>query len=158
MVIVLATLLSAAPLAAASFPPEVVPARTQRVPAAAFRVRLDVGGLLGASWFVPQGRARIEAALANAGGSLRGESTFDSQGFFLATPGVGPLLLATREGPLGSEERALLIASGALQFLGMTLGASALASGESALPKGPVLSFSPIAGGRLGFAMRLSGF
>lgn len=156
MVVVLATVLSALP--AVSFAPEVAPPPNVRVAAGGFQVRLDLAGLVGASWFVPQGRARIEAVLLNARGSLRGEHPLDFDGVLLAAPGVGPLLLAAREGPLGAEERALLIASGALQLVGLSLGATALASGEGLAPRGPVLSFSPIAGGRLGLSLRLTGF
>jgi len=156
MVVVLATVLSALP--AVSFPPEVAPPPNVREAPAVFQVRLDLAGLVGASWFVPQGRARIEAVVFNARSSLRGERSLDLDGVLLAMPGVGPLLLAAREGPLGAEERALLIASGALQLFGLALGGTALASGEGLAPRGPVLSFSPIAGGRLGLSLRLSGF
>lgn len=76
----------------------------------------------------------------------------------LATPAVGPLLLAAREGPWRVEDRALLISSGLLQLIGLWVGVTSLASGERAAAHGKVLSFSPIAGGRLGLSVKLTGF
>ena len=158
MLVVLVALLGATPLGPTSFPPELAPPPNDRGSLPALRVRIDLGGLLGASWFVPQGRERIEAALANAGASLRGEHAFDVDGMLLATPAVGPLLLAAREGPWSVEDRALLISSGLLQLIGLWVGVTSLASGESAAAHGKVLSFSPIAGGRLGLSVKLTGF
>ena len=158
VLVVLVTLLGASPLMPPSLAPELTPPPINRGSTSAFRLRVDLGGLLGASWFVPQSRERIEAMVLSAGASFRGEHAFDVDGLLLAAPAVGPLMLAAREGPLSLEDRALLISSGLLQLVGLSVGATALASGESLASRGRVLSFSPIAGGRLGLSMRLSGF
>ena len=141
MVLLLATLLSAAPVGAR-------PAST------ALAARLDMGGLLGASWYVPAGRAQLSAAMNDA---LRADRSLEFNSVVLSMPVLGPWMLAGRD--VGdAQDRALLVTSGVLQLVGLSVGAFRLANDEVAVETGPVLSFSPIASGRLGFSVRLTGF
>lgn len=90
---------------------------------ATVRTQLDVGGMLGATWYVPQSRVHLEAALTQARGLLRGE---DLDGLTLAysAPLVGALLVARDTEDL--LDRALLITSGLLQGVGLGVGAARL--------------------------------
>jgi hypothetical protein len=123
-----------------------------------FRARLDVGGLIGASWYVGPSRQHIEAAWENAKYSLLTNGSLDRQTMLYATPVVGPWMLS-RLDTFDSSDRILLFTTGALQLLGLSV--SAYRFGTEELGKkyeGLELSISPIAGGRLGFGIRLTGF
>lgn len=159
MVALLLTMLSAAPLAAVTLTAPVAAPVSPRVAQGGLRARLDLGGLLAASWYVAPSRSRIDAALDNAKGSLRGHAIFDGNALLLATPVVGPWVLAGQQRSLDGGDRALLVTSGVLQLVGLSLGALWLASDDDG-PKaeGPVLTVSPIAGGRLGLSVKLTGF
>ncbi len=143
MVLLLATLLASSP---------VTPA-----PRATLRAQLDVTGLVGASWYVPAGRARIESAWDSMRGALFGPGSLDGLALAYALPVMGPFLAAQHVD--GWQDRALLATSGVLQLIGLTVGARRWLSDEpAARDAGPVLSVSPIAGGRLGLSVRLTGF
>lgn len=124
---------------------------------ATVRTQLDVGGMLGATWYVPQSRVHLEAALTQARGLLRGE---DLDGLTLAysAPLVGAFLVARDTEDL--LDRALLITSGLLQGVGLGVGAARLFADDErgVVETGPVVSFSPIAAGRLGLSVRITGF
>ncbi|MFT3709107.1 MAG: hypothetical protein QM817_15790 [Archangium sp.] len=122
------------------------------------RMRLDVGGLVGASWYVPQTRRSLLLALDNAKGSFFGPETIQLSTTVNAVPIVGPLLMLN--GAAG-EDRAMLITTAALQLLGTTVALKRLVleTGVNDKPhSGPELTFSPIVAGQLGFAVRLTGF
>lgn len=164
MLLFLASLLAAAPLPAMPGPlmpreekPSLTVTRTTR---SALETKLDVGGLLGASWYVAPGRSQIEAAWLNAKGSLFGAAPLDGEALLLAAPVIGPWMVAHRDPQLDLGDRALLVTSGALQLLGLSVSAWRLANDEGgvAAESGPTLSLSPIAGGRLGLSVRLTGF
>lgn len=127
----------------------------------ALETKLDLGGLLSASWYVAPARSQIQAAWETTKGSLLGAGQLDGQALLLATPVVGPWMVAQRDGSLDGADRALLLTSGALQLLGLSVGAWRLAQepgpGVSSADCGPVLSVSPIAGGRLGLSVQLTG-
>ncbi len=136
MVLALTTLLAAAPLGA----------------------QIDAGGLISSSWYVPQTRTRIDAALDNARISLRGEAVLDGEGLVLAMPVMGPWLLAGENG-IGGGDRALLIATGLMQLAGLTVGILQLTGADTAgSAQAPVLSFSPIVGDQLGLSVKLGNF
>lgn len=122
-------------------------------------VQLDLGGLLGAAWYVPSGRANLEAARDLGLGVLLSGQRLDSEVLLLAAPVVGPWVQASRSATAG-DDAALLLATGALQALGLAVGAVRMADdgGDAAGPTGPVVSVSPIAGGRLGLTVRITGF
>ncbi len=153
MVCLLATLLmSAAPVMKDTAAP---PARTVTL-----RTKLDFGGMILSYWYVPSTRARIEAAIDNAMGTLRGDDYLDTQALFQAMPVVGPWAAAAKVGPMSVEERTLLCATGVLQLLGLSLGVMRLFEPIEPMgkQKGPVLSISPISGGQLGISMRITGY
>jgi hypothetical protein len=137
------------------------PAAVKREARCALETKLDLGGLLGASWYVAPARSQIQAAWENAKGTLLGEGPLDGQTLLLAAPVVGPWMVAQRDGSLDGADRALLVTSGALQLLGLSLGAWRLAQDQapsvSSADRGPVLSVSPVAGGRLGLSVQLTG-
>lgn len=152
MVCLLATLLlSAAPVTKETSPP---PARTVTL-----RTRIDFGGMIISYWYVPETRAQIEAAIDNAAGSLLGDEYLDTQALLRAAPVIGPWLAAARDVPMTVEERTLLCVTGVLQLAGLTLGVMRLFEPmEFGRPRGPVLSVSPIASGRLGISFRITGY
>jgi hypothetical protein len=153
MVCLLVTILSAAPVTSDT-PPSTGPARTVTL-----RTKVDFGGMILSYWYVPSTRARIEAAIDNAMGSLRGDDFLDGGALFQAMPVVGPWAAAMKEGPMTVNERALLCATGVLQLVGLTLGVKRLFEPiELTRPKGPVLSISPIASGQLGISVRIVGY
>ncbi len=143
MFVVLATLLAASPMA------DQPPASTVRT--GMLRARVDLLGLITSSWYVPQSRTNIEAALH----SLR-KDTLDGQGVLLATPVFGPWMTAGSDSLSGSE-RALLYTTGLLQLVGLSLGAMHLFETPAPATTGPVLSVSPIAAGRVGLSIRITG-
>ena len=121
------------------------------------RTQLDVGGMLGATWYVPQSRVHLEAALHQARGLFDG-GELNGVTLAYAAPVVGALLVARdTEDPL---DRALLVTSGVLQGMGLGIGAARLFADEEegVVETGPVLSISPIAAGRLGLSLRITGF
>lgn len=153
MVLLLATLLGAAPALKDDTSPT-PPART-----VALRTRIDFGGLIISYWYVPESRVNIEAALDNARGSLLGSEILDGHALLKAVPVAGPWTAALQEGSMAIEERALLCVTGVLQLAGLWLGARQLFDpAEGAKPRGPVLSLSPIAAGRLGISVKLVGY
>jgi hypothetical protein len=122
------------------------------------QMRLDVGGLVGASWYVPQTRRTLLLALDNAKGSFFGDESIQLSTTAQAVPILGPLLMLN--GAAG-EDRAMLITTAALQMLGtgVALKRLFLETGvNTQKPTGPELTFSPIVAGQLGFAVRLTGF
>lgn len=150
---VLATLLSAAPLETASLP---VAGEGPRRPA--LQVRLDFAGFVASSWFVPESRSQIEAALENARGSLLGEESLDGRGLLRVAPVIGPWLIASRD-PVSHSDRAFLVTAGLLQLVGLWVGALQLSSPGLGLAQheGPVLSISPLVGGSLGLSLKIRG-
>jgi hypothetical protein len=121
------------------------------------RAQLDVGDMLVASWYVPLGRARIEGALLQTRALLAGSRELNGQAFAQAAPIVGPWL-ATREA-VDPLDRLMLVTSGILQTIGLGLGAARLFSETEAgvVETGPLVVFSPIAWGTLGFSVRVTG-
>lgn len=164
MLLLVASLLAASPFPAmpSALTPREQPAPSvSQQPPRALQAKLDVGGLLGASWYVAPGRSQIEAAWVNAKGSLFGTSPLDGEALLLAAPVIGPWMVAHRDGQLDLGDRAMLLTSGALQLLGVSVSVWRLAMEEGGgvgTEAGPVLSLSPIAGGRLGVSVRLTGF
>lgn len=150
---ILATLLSAAPLETAS-----VPAASEAPRRPALQVQLDFAGFVVSSWFVPESRSQIEAALANARGSLLGEENLDGRGLLRVAPVIGPWLIASRD-PVSASDKAFLITAGFLQLVGLSVGALRLSSPGLSLPRaeGPVLSISPLVGGSLGLSLKIRG-
>lgn len=120
------------------------------------RAQLDVGGLVGASWYVPAGRERVESALTNVRGAVFGPGTLDAFALAYALPVMGPWLTAQHVDDW--QDRALLATSGVLQLIGLTVGATRWLADAPEHDAGPLLSVSPIAGGRLGLSVRLTGF
>jgi len=121
------------------------------------RAQLDVGDMLVASWYVPLGRARIESALLETRALLAGSRVLDGRVFAQAAPIVGPWL-ATREA-VDPLDRLMLVTSGIVQTIGLGLGAARLFSETEAgvVETGPLVVFSPIAWGTLGFSVRVTG-
>lgn len=163
MLLLVASLLAASPFPAMPSPltPREAPAATVSTSRRPMETKLDVGGLLGASWYVAPARSQIEAAWVNAKGSLFGTAPLDGEALLLAAPVIGPWMVAHRDVQLDLGDRALLVTSGALQLLGLSVSAWRLATEEGGGvtgAQGPVLSLSPIAGGRLGLSVRLTGF
>lgn len=162
MFALVALALAASPFEGLQPVPAAPPAAVKRESRRALETKLDLGGLLGASWYVAPARTQIQAAWENAKGSLLGDGALDGQALLLATPVVGPWMVAQRDGSLDGADRALLVTSGALQLLGLSVGAWRLAQEDgpavSSSERGPVLSVSPIAGGRLGLSVQLTGF
>ena len=144
MFVVLATLLAASPMTGK--PPEV----TLRT--GVLRTRVDFVGMISSSWYVPQSRTNIEAALH----SLR-RDTLNGEGMLLATPVFGPWMTAGAGGTLTGADRALLYTTGVLQLVGLSLGAMHLFETHGPARTGPVLSISPIAAGRIGLSIRITG-
>jgi hypothetical protein len=143
--LLLATVLASAPVEA----PRTAP----------LRAKLDVAGMIASTWYVPESRAHIEAALDNARGTFLGESTLNGEGLLMVLPVIGPWTAALQDDvPLAFGDRALLYTAGLLQLVGISLGAMQLFEGEGLVAKGPVLSVSPIAGGQLGVSVRITGF
>lgn len=122
------------------------------------RTQLDVGGMLGATWYVPQSRAHLEAVLTQAKGLFTGTSELEARTLAFAAPLVGPLLVARETED--ALDRALLLTSGLLQGVGLGVGAARFFRDEEPhiVETGPVVSFSPIAAGRLGLSLRITGF
>lgn len=159
--LVLALVISSlpAPAQAVEVPPVEVP-RIKQTRSARLVSRLDLGGLLGASWFVPSARQQMEATLWSARDALRGEARFEVQRLVVGVPVVGPWVLAS-DPTLGGFDRGLLITSGVLQLVGFSVGLARLVETEASTPtaaSGPVLTFSPISAGRLGLSVKLAGF
>ncbi len=144
MLFALATLLAASPMTGR--PPELT------VRTGVLRARVDFVGLITSSWYVPQSRTHIEAALH----SLRKE-TLDGEGVLLATPVFGPWMTAGQGGTLTGGDRALLYTTGVMQLVGLSLGAMNLLKKPGPVTTGPVLSVSPIAAGRIGLSIRITG-
>ena len=122
------------------------------------RAQVDVGGMLGSSWYVTTLRGHLENALTQAKGLLLDGRDFDALSLAYAAPMVGPLLAARQsDDPF---ESALLVTSGVLQTVGLGLGAAQLFGDteHGVVERGPVVSFSPIAAGRLGLSVRITGF
>lgn len=154
MVLLLVTLLSAAPVHAGGHV-------TQRpAQSVELRTQVDWFGMVSSYWYVPQSRVHIEALLDNARGTLRGDADLNGQGLLRATPVVGPwMTAASRDLSLTDSDRLLLCASGMMQLIGLTLGTmSVLQPMDELDAKGPVLRISPIAGGQLGVSVRIVGF
>ncbi|MBL8912780.1 MAG: hypothetical protein JNM17_18955 [Archangium sp.] len=124
-----------------------------------FRMRLDVGGLVGSAWYVPQTRKSMLLAMNNAKDSFFGDANLSVSTAVGAMPIVGPLMLL-KTTDLG-EDRALLITTAAMQLLGTTIALKRLIL-ESGVNEPPVnepqITFSPIVNGNLGFAVRITGF
>lgn len=149
MFLLLATVLSAAPLGAKVH--SAPPARMT------LQLRVDFGGMLMSSWYVPQTRTHIDAAIGNARGMLRGDEVLDGNSVLLAMPVVGPWMLAGHSPNNG--ELAMLVGTGVLQLAGLAMATLSLTAAPEARPSGgPVLSFSPIAAGHLGFSVKLANF
>jgi hypothetical protein len=121
------------------------------------RAELDVGGLVGAAWYVPASRERMQVALEHTKGVAFGDEHLESLKLAYALPMIGPWMTS----PLADDriDSALLITTGILQTLGVGLAAAELFKTEdSVVEAGPLISFSPIAGGRLGLSVRVTGF
>ena len=144
MFFALATLLAASPMTGRPPKPTV---RT-----GVLRARVDFVGLITSSWYVPQSRAHIEAALHSLGRDKLG-----GEGVMLAAPVLGPWMTAGQAGTLTGGDRALLYTTGVLQLAGLSLGAMRLLEKPGPLTTGPVLSVSPIAAGRIGLSIRITG-
>lgn len=143
MVLLLATILASAPVAPST---------------SGLRARLDVGGMMAASWYVPASRAHMEAALRTVRGSLFHNELLDVRELIWGAPVLGPWLLAG-QASLADDDRVLLFATGMLQAVGLSVSAIRLVTEESEAPSSaPTLSVSPIAGGRLGLSLKLTGF
>ncbi len=147
MVLLLATLLAASPMTG-----------TAPVARTSLRAKVSMGSLLGAAWYVPAGRERIETAWQMTRGAMVGDTHFDFLALAYAMPVVGPFLSTAQSGDMFS--RAALITSGLLQTLGLVVGIARLAGSDEAgiVETGPVISFSPIAAGHLGLSVELAGF
>lgn len=120
------------------------------------RLQVDLGGLVNAAWYVPAGRVHLEAALWLSRDAVFRGAQLDFYTLALAMPMLGPWLAAPQvDDPL---DRAMLVTSGVLQTIGVGLAAARLFSGpgDGVVEVGPVLRFSPIAGGRLGLSVRLT--
>ncbi|MDP2269512.1 MAG: hypothetical protein Q8K32_02200 [Archangium sp.] len=145
MFAVLATLLAASPMTGK--PPEAT------VRTGVLRARVDFVGLITSSWYVPQSRINIEAALHSLS-----RDTLSGEGVLLAAPVFGPWMTAGQSGPLTGGDRALLYTTGILQLVGLSLGAMHLFEKPGPRTTGPVLSVSPISAGRIGLSVRIVGF
>lgn len=149
-----------APADAMKVPPLAAVPRIVQIRSARLVSRLDIGGLLGASWFVPAARQQMEATLWSARDALARDTRFHVQSLLVGVPVVGPWMLAS-DPTHGAADRGLLIASGVLQLVGFSVGLARLAQNEdgtSVAGVGPVLTFSPISAGRLGLCVKLVGF
>jgi hypothetical protein len=119
---------------------------------------LDVGGLVGASWYVPMSRERIELALQHSRQVAFGDQHLDPLKLVYALPMLGPWMTTGHTDD--ALDNVLLITTGILQTLGLGLAASELFQDRdtSVVEAGPLISLSPIAGGRLGLSVRITGF
>lgn len=118
--------------------------------------RLDVGGLVGAAWYVPQGRQSMMLALDNAKGHFFGSEELHFDAMVNAMPVVGPLRMATTAEGL---DQAVLVTTGALQLLGTAVALERLLSGDSEEKiAGPRITLSPIVAGQLGLGLRVTHF
>jgi hypothetical protein len=121
----------------------------------AVRVEVDLGGLLGAPWYVPAGRDKLEAAWVLTHEALRGRRVLEVETLSMALPVVGPWLTAQHgDSP---AERFSLVTAGVLQAVGLAVGVGRWFCVPDGEDGGPVLRFSPIAAGQLGLSLRLSG-
>lgn len=121
-----------------------------------FRMRLDVGGLVGAGWYVPQTRRSMLLALESV---VADDRSLTLSTAFDAMPIVGPLMMLRAN--TAGEDRAMLITTAALQLLGTTVALKRLflESGSNSPPANePQITFSPIVNGQLGIAVRVTGF
>ncbi len=124
--------------------------------ASVVHVELDLGGLLGATWYVPAGRARLDAAWAAGHDALLHHRPLDVAALAPTIPLVGAWFLARPDEP--PLERAALVAAGLLQGVGLMVGLLRLGSAPRPEAEGLVLRFSPIAAGQLGLSVRVVGF
>jgi hypothetical protein len=122
----------------------------------AVRVDVDLGGLLGAPWYVPAGRDQLEAAWALTHEALRGRRVLEVERLSMALPVVGPWL--TGKHGDSPAERLSLLTAGVLQAVGLAVGVERWLREPVSEDEGLVLRFSPIAAGQLGLTVRLSGF
>lgn len=121
--------------------------------------QLDVGGLLGSAWYVPESRVHLEAALDASRGLWRTTTGVDAMAFAYASPVVGSFLAASDAS--SDFVRAMLVTSGLLQGLGLTVLTWRLladAPPSNLVQAGPTVSLSPIAAGGLGLSLRLTGW
>lgn len=120
------------------------------------RTQLDVGAMMGATWFVSTGRAQLTSAMEVTRKSFFETWQMDPNLVAQATPVVGPCVMAA--GTADAVERALLLASGGLQAMGLSVQMLRLMSPDDAriAEEGPMLKISPIAAGHLGLSVRLS--
>lgn len=126
-------------------------------PTVSLSAQLDVGGLLGSGWYVPQTREQMLLALNGARDGLLGTPLMRFDPVLNSTPVVGAWAMAvTARG----YDQAMLITSGALQLMGVLVALKRLLLDENgfARPVGPQLTFSPIVGGQLGLSVRLTNF
>jgi hypothetical protein len=143
MVIALLTVLAAAPM------------QTQTIEA-----RLDVGGMVGAAWYVPQTKQQMMFALNNARGSFFGNEPLAFDAMVNSMPVVGPWMMAS---DVNGFDRAMLVTTGAIQLLGTAVALKRLILDEStgefgAKPVGPQITISPIVAGQLGIGLRITNF
>lgn len=125
--------------------------------APSFDAKLDVGGLVGAAWYVPQAREQMMVALYNARGTfLLGNEQLQLNPMLNATPVVGAWLMAA---DARGYDQAMLITTGALQLLGTAVALKRWLLDEPAVaPTGMQLTISPIVAGQFGLGMRLTNF
>lgn len=126
-------------------------------PTVSLSARLDVGGLLGSGWYVPQTREQMLLALNGARDGLLGTPALGFDPLLNSTPVVGAWAMAVNA---RGYDQAMLITSGALQLMGVLVALKRLVFDDSAFakPVGPQLTFSPIVGGQLGVSVRLTNF
>lgn len=122
--------------------------------------KLDVGGMVGAAWYVPQTKQQMMFALNNARGSFFGNEPLEFDAMVNSMPVVGPWMMAT---DVRGFDQAMLVTTGAIQLLGTAVALKRLIleeeSGElGAKPVGPQITISPIVAGQLGVGLRITNF
>jgi hypothetical protein len=100
----------------------------------------------------------MQVALEHTKGVAFGDEHLEFLKLAYALPMIGPWMTSPH-----ADDRidsALLITTGILQTLGVGLAAAELFKTEdrSVVEAGPLISLSPIAGGRLGLSVRVTGF
>jgi hypothetical protein len=131
------------------------PRQTQTIEA-----RLDVGGMVGAAWYLPQTKQQMMFALENARGSFFGNEPLALEAMVNSMPVVGPWVMATEA---NGFDRAMLVTTGAIQLLGTAVALKRLILDEhtgefGAKPLGPQITISPIVAGQIGLGLRITNF
>lgn len=162
---------SAAPASAAPTwaepAPEVRPAATApKGPRVSLTLSLDAGGFFSSPWYVGAFRLQLERLKLRGLGYVNGVSRApEAEELALSYPVVGPWLLLAKGGDQARSDAALLGIAGALQGIGLiALTGRWVKSLTASGPPAPVaaqhleLSFAPVAAGRLGLSVTLTGW